>query len=156
MLNSSSGNMGVVGWSYWLRKNLLLKSSVFLRLKYCHVGKFLKFLFSLCRHRVFISKHPAFSYSLITHCSFNSNKNKHDYYRGEDCKKIVCKYVIKHVTKIINYEKIEMLQLTKEGKKSYKQKFCSIHAKKLVMMIKNVFILEITVITLGNIGILCT
>lgn len=103
-----------------------------------------------------ITKHPAFSYSLITHCSFNSNKNKHDYYRSEDCKKIVCKDVIKHVTKIINYEKIEMLQLTKEGKKSYKQKFCSIHAKKLVMMIKNVFILEITVITLGNIGILCT
>ena len=103
-----------------------------------------------------ITKHPAFSYSLITHCSFDSNKNKHDYYRGEDCKKIVWKDLIKHVTKIINYKKIEMLQLTKEGKKSCKQKFCSIHAKKLVLMIKNVFILEITVITLGNIGILCT
>ena len=31
--------------------------------------------------------HAACGNSLFINCSFDSNKNKHDYYRGEDCMK---------------------------------------------------------------------
>ena len=34
-----------------------------------------------------LNKHTACGYSLFTHCSSDRNKNKHDYYRGEDCMK---------------------------------------------------------------------
>ena len=34
----------------------------------------------------------ACSYSLLTHCSFGSNKNKRDFYRGKDpMKKVICR-----------------------------------------------------------------
>ena len=38
-----------------------------------------------------VTKHTACSYSLFTHCCFDNNKNKHDYYRGEYCMKNFCK-----------------------------------------------------------------
>ena len=56
-------------------------------------------------------------YSLFTHCSFDKTKNKHDYFRGEDYMKEFCKDLKEHVTKIINYDKKEMIPLTKEEKK---------------------------------------
>ena len=34
-----------------------------------------------------INKHTPSSYSLFTHCSFDTTKNKLDYYRGKNCKK---------------------------------------------------------------------
>ena len=36
-----------------------------------------------------INKHTASGYSLFTHCSFDTTKNKHDYYRGKDCMKSI-------------------------------------------------------------------
>ena len=63
-----------------------------------------------------INKHTLSNYSLFTHCSFDTTKNKLDYYRGKNCMKNFCLDLREHATKIINYEKIEMIQLTKEEK----------------------------------------
>ena len=70
-----------------------------------------------------INLHTACGYSLFTHCSFNASKNKLDHYRGKDCMKKFCEDLRKHVTKIIDCEKKEMIQLTNKENKSYhKQK----------------------------------
>ena len=55
-----------------------------------------------------INKHTRSGYSLFTHCSFNTTKNKVDYYRGEDCMKKFCEDLKKHAAKIIIHEKKEM------------------------------------------------
>ena len=52
-----------------------------------------------------IKKHAAFGYSLFTHCSFDTIKNKLDYYRGKNCMKNFCLDLKENATKIINYEK---------------------------------------------------
>ena len=44
------------------------------------------------------------------------SKNKLDYYRGKNCMKNVCLALKEHATKIINYEKKELIPLTKEEK----------------------------------------
>ena len=77
------------------------------------------------------TKHTSSGYSLFAHCSFDNTKNKLHYYRGEDCMKKFCKDLKKHATKIINYEKKEMIPLTIEKSKSYHdQKLCYICKKK--------------------------
>ena len=52
-----------------------------------------------------IDKHTASGYSLFTHCLVDNTKNKHDYYRGKDCMKNLCKDLKEHATKIISYKK---------------------------------------------------
>ena len=70
-----------------------------------------------------INKHTPSGHSLFTHCSFDKTKNKLDYYRGEDCMKKFCKDLREHETKIINYEKKDVIPLTrKEEKHHNKQK----------------------------------
>ena len=77
-----------------------------------------------------INKHMPSIYSLFTHCSFDKTKNKLDYYRAEDCMKKFCKNLREHVTKIINYEKKDMIPLTKKEEKHHnKQKVCHICKK---------------------------
>ena len=77
-----------------------------------------------------INKHMPSSYSLFTHCSFDKTKNKLDYYRGKDCMKKFCKDLREHATKIINYEKKDMIPLTKKEEKHHnKQKVCHICKK---------------------------
>ena len=77
-----------------------------------------------------INKHMPSGYSLFTHCSFDKTKNKLDYYRGEDCMKKFCKNLREHATKIINYEKKDMIPLTKKEEKHHnKQKVCHICKK---------------------------
>ena len=72
-----------------------------------------------------INKHTPSGYSLFTHCSLDTTKNKFDYYRGKNCMKIFCLDLREHATKIINYEKKEMIPLTKEEEKKHnKQKVC--------------------------------
>ena len=79
-----------------------------------------------------INKHSPSGYSLLTHCSFDTTKNKLDYYRGKNCRKNFCLDLREHVTKIINYEKKEMIPLTKkEGKKHNKQTVCYICEKRI-------------------------
>ena len=77
-----------------------------------------------------INKHTPSGYSLFTHCSFDKTKNKLDCYRGEDCMKKFCKDLREHVTKIINYEKKDMIPLTKKEEKNHKkQEVCYICKK---------------------------
>ena len=58
-----------------------------------------------------INKHTPSGYSLFTHCSFDKTKNKLDYYRGHNCMEKFCKDLREHATKIINYEKKDMIPL---------------------------------------------
>ena len=72
-----------------------------------------------------INKHTPSGYSLFTHCSFNKAENK-----LEDCMKKFRKDLREHATKIINYEKKEIMPLTKkEEKKHNKQEVCYICRK---------------------------
>ena len=68
-----------------------------------------------------INKHTPSGYSLFTHCSFDTTKNKLDYYRGENCMKNFSLDLREHATKLINYEKKEMIPLTKKEKKKHKK-----------------------------------
>ena len=52
-----------------------------------------------------INKHTPSGYSLFTHCSFDTTKNKLDYYRDKNCMKNFCLDLKEHATKIINYKK---------------------------------------------------
>ena len=77
-----------------------------------------------------IDKHTPSGYSLFTECSFDVTKNKLNYYRGKDCMKRFCKDLKEHATKIINYEKKEMITLAvKESKSYHTQKVCYICKK---------------------------
>ena len=66
-----------------------------------------------------INKHTPSGYSLFTHCSFDTTKNKLDYYRGKSCMKNFCLDLRKHATKIINYERKEMIPLKKKEEKKH-------------------------------------
>ena len=50
-----------------------------------------------------ISKHTPSGYSLLTHCLFDTTKNKLNYYRGKNCMKKFCLDLGEHATKMINY-----------------------------------------------------
>ena len=77
-----------------------------------------------------INKHTPSGYSIFTHCSFDKLKNKLNYYRGEDCMTKFCKNLREHATKIINYEKKDMIPLTKKEEENYNnQKVCYIYKK---------------------------
>ena len=72
-----------------------------------------------------INKHTLSGYSIFTHCSFDKSKSKLNYYRGEDCMTKFCKDL-----RIINYEKKDMIPLTKKEEENYKnQKVCYICKK---------------------------
>ena len=94
---------------------------------------------------------------MFAHCSFDATKNKLDCYRGKGCVEGFCKDLREHATKIINYEKKEMIPLTyKEKKNLMKSKKIVIYAKKdlvlmMIMIIKSITKLEIIVIILENI-----
>ena len=77
-----------------------------------------------------INKHTPSSYSIFNSCSFDESKNKLNYYRGKDCMKRFCKDLKEHATRIINYEKKKIIQLTKEEKINYNgQEVCYICKK---------------------------
>ena len=104
-----------------------------------------------------VNKHTPSGYSLFTHCSFDITKNKLDYYRGEDCMKNFCLKLRERATKIINYEKKEVIPLTKDEEKNHnKQKFVIYAEKNLIQMIaiNNIIRLEIIVTILENIEVL--
>ena len=83
-----------------------------------------------------INKHATSGYSLFTHCSFDTTKNKLDYYRGKNCMKNFCLDLKEHATKVISYEKKEMIPLTYEEKNLIKSKKFVIYAKNdLALMI---------------------
>ena len=66
-----------------------------------------------------INKHAPSGCSIFTHCSFDKSKCKLNYYRGEDSMTKFCKDLREHATKIINYEKKDMIPLTKKEEENY-------------------------------------
>ena len=77
-----------------------------------------------------INKHTPSGYSLFTHYSFDKAKNKLDYYRGDNCMEKFCKDLREHATKVINYEKKDMIPLAKKEERHHnKQKVCYICKK---------------------------
>ena len=75
--------------------------------------------------------HTPSGHSLFTQSSFHSTKHMLDCYRGKGCLERFCKDLKEHATKIIDYEKKEMIPLTDEENKSYKkQKVCYICKKR--------------------------
>ena len=86
-----------------------------------------------------INKHTPSGYSIFTHCSFDKSKSKLNYYRGEDCMTKFCKDLRENATKIINYEKKDMIPLTqKKKKKIIIKKFVTYVKKNLIKVIKNI------------------
>ena len=57
------------------------------------------------------AKHKPSGYSLSLICSFNETKNRHKFYRRQDCIKRFCNDLKELATEIINYEKKEMTPL---------------------------------------------
>ena len=77
-----------------------------------------------------LNKHTPSGYSIFTSCSFDESKNKINNYRGDDCMKKFCKDLREHATRIINYEKKNMVSLTTKEKINYnKEKICYICKK---------------------------
>ena len=64
-----------------------------------------------------MNKHTPSGYSLFTNCSFDLTKNNLDWYRDKDWMERFCKDLKDHTTKIINYEKKEMILVTDEENK---------------------------------------
>ena len=58
---------------------------------------------------------------MFTRCSFNKKENKLNYYRGKDCIEKLCKKLKESAMKIIDYEEKEMIPLTHEKNKFYKE-----------------------------------
>ena len=103
-----------------------------------------------------INKHTPSGYSLFTHCSFGATKNKLDSYRGKGCMENFCKDLKEDATKIINYERKEMIPLTDEENQSYKKQKVCLYARKylvliIIIIIKNIIKSEMIVIILRNI-----
>ena len=94
--------------------------------------------------------------SLVTF-SFDLTKNKHDYFKGEDCIEMFCKKFKKLALEIINYKEKEMILLADEEKEFYeKQKVCHICKKEYFLMkmkkvdLNLIIKSEINAITLEN------
>ena len=78
--------------------------------------------------------HRSSGYSLVTCCSFDKSKNERKHYRGEERMKMFCKDLKDQATKIINYEKKEMIPLTDEEKETHEnQKICYICEQEFCM-----------------------
>ena len=65
--------------------------------------------------------HEPCGYSLDLVSSFDSKQNKHSFYRGKDCIKMFCRDLKELGTKIINYEKKDMIPLTDSENKFYEE-----------------------------------
>ena len=73
--------------------------------------------------------HGFSGWAMFTRCSFNEKENKLNCYKGTDCIEKLCKKLKDSAMKIINYEKKEIIPLSKEENKSYKeQEACHICA----------------------------
>ena len=68
---------------------------------------------------------------MFTRCSYNKKENKLNYYRGKDCVEKLGKKLKESAMEIIVYEEKEMIQLTKEENKLYReQEKCNIYEEK--------------------------
>ena len=102
------------------------------------------------------TEHEPSGYSWDLVCSFDPRENKHNFYRGDSIEKF-CKDLKELATEIIYYEEKEMVQLTgnkdkfyKEQKEFYicKKEFCYDKMRKINLHYTRK--LEIIIITLEN------
>ena len=99
-----------------------------------------------------VNKHTACGYSLFINFSFDSNKNKHDYKKGENCTKNFCKKLKECATEIINFGKEVNVTINKRREKSYyKQRIYYIYKKEFIYDDEKCYKFKITVIIPGNI-----
>ena len=75
-------------------------------------------------------------WAMFTRCSFDKKENKLNYFRGRDCIEKFCKKLKERAIKIINYEEKEMIPLTHEQNKFYKEQNYVIYGKKSFVWIK--------------------
>ena len=83
-----------------------------------------------------IGEHIPCRYSISAIWAFDSIENKHTLYRGEDCMKTFCTSLREHATNVINFEKKNMLPLTKEELKLH-QDACHICGKRILNKFAN-------------------
>ena len=75
--------------------------------------------------------HEPSGWAMFAKCSFDKAKHKLDYYRGRTCIERLRKKLKEHAMQIINYEKKEMITLTGEENRPYKeQEVCHIFKEK--------------------------
>ena len=80
------------------------------------------------------ARHEPPGCAIFTRCSFDKKENKLNYYRGKACIEKLCKKLKERSMKIVNYEEKEMIPLTYEENKSYKeQEACHICKEKFCM-----------------------
>ena len=87
-----------------------------------------------------INKHNHLVIHFLYTVHLIQQKNKLDYYRSKKCMKNFCLDLREHATEIINYEKKEMIPLTRKEEKKHINKKFAIYAKKdlvLIITIKN-------------------
>ena len=77
-----------------------------------------------------INKHTPSGYTFFTHCSFDTTKNKLDYYRAKNYLKNFYLDLREHATKIINYEKKKWYHYQRKKRKCIVDKKSAIYAKK--------------------------
>ena len=65
--------------------------------------------------------HEPSGWAMFTKCSFDEKENKLNYNRGNDRIEKLCKKLKECAMKIINYEKKEIIPITYEENKSYKE-----------------------------------
>ena len=67
------------------------------------------------------SRHEPPGWAMFTRCLFDKKENQLNYCRGKDRPEQLCKRLKEHAMKTINYEEKEMIPLTYEENKSYKE-----------------------------------
>ena len=65
-----------------------------------------------------MNKHRPSGNSLFTYRSFDTTKNNFDYNRGKNCMKNLCLDLKEHATQIINYQKKEVIPLTRKRREN--------------------------------------
>ena len=98
-------------------------------------------------------------YSVYTQCSFDDNKNKLYYYRGEDYIEKFTDHLKEHATSILDCKQKSLIKLTKEEYENHRNKKIAIYViKNLLLMMKTEVITKLKIIVnlLVNIKVLVT
>ena len=98
-------------------------------------------------------------YSIYTQCPFDDNKNKVDYYRGEDYIEKFTDHLKEHATSILDCEQKSLIKLTKGEYENHKNKKIAIYViNNLLLMMKTKIITKLKIIVnlLVNIKVLVT
>ena len=79
------------------------------------------------------SRHEPSGWAMFTRCLFDKKENQLNYCRGKDHPEQLCKRLKEHAMKTINYEEKEMIPLTYEENKSYKEQKIKSYIRRKVL-----------------------